>query len=56
MRQTFTTLLELVGMLLLAYGFYLAWHPLGYITGGIAVVAVGYLVSLDAPQGPENGE
>lgn len=34
-----------VGAGLAAYGFWLAWHPLGFIIGGLGVSASAYLVA-----------
>jgi hypothetical protein len=31
----------LLGVAVLAYGFWLAWRPLGYIMGGLMLAAVG---------------
>lgn len=43
MRQALTTILELVGGALIAYGAYQAWAPLGYIVGGACLAVVGWL-------------
>lgn len=29
---------ELAGIAVLAYGFWLAWHPLGYVVGALAAL------------------
>jgi hypothetical protein len=39
-----TTLLELGGFALIAYGAWLAWAPLGFIVGGTLLALVAYLV------------
>jgi membrane protein implicated in regulation of membrane protease activity len=39
LRSTLAFGLLLLGVSLLAYGFYLAWPPLGFIACGAAVVA-----------------
>ena len=31
------------GLILFAYGFWLAWHPLGFIVGGLALGALAVL-------------
>jgi hypothetical protein len=31
----------LLGVAALAYGFWLAWRPLGYIVGGLMLAAIG---------------
>jgi hypothetical protein len=38
-----TTLLELVGFALIAYGAGLAWLPLGFIVGGALLALTAYL-------------
>ena len=40
-------ILTLVGILLIGYGAYLAWQPLGYIIAGLLVTA--FDLSLDQP-------
>ncbi|WP_157947899.1 hypothetical protein [Staphylococcus devriesei] len=40
-------ILTLVGILLIGYGAYLAWQPLGYIIAGLLVT--GFALSLDQP-------
>jgi hypothetical protein len=37
-------LLFLCGCALLAYGFWLAWHPLGFIVGGLLLAAVSFFL------------
>jgi len=39
-----TTLLELVAFVLVAYGCWLAWEPLGFIVGGALLALVAYLI------------
>lgn len=39
-----TTLLELAAFILMSYGFWLAWPPLGFIVGGALLALVAYLV------------
>ena len=43
-----TTLMELVGFTLIAYGFGLAWLPLGFIVGGALLALVAYLLDRSA--------
>lgn len=40
-----TTLLELIGFALIAYGFSLAWYPLGFIVGGGLLALAGFLAA-----------
>lgn len=40
----------LFGVGLFSFGFWLAWHPLGFIMGGLAVAAVGILLGRRAPR------
>lgn len=44
-----TTLLELAGFALVAYGFGLAWLPLGFIVGGVLLALAAYLSDRSAP-------
>jgi hypothetical protein len=37
-------LLGVSGAGVLCYGLWLAWHPLGYIAGGAAVVVVAFIL------------
>ena len=34
----------LLGIFIFSFGFWLAWHPLGYITGGLSIAALGVLL------------
>ena len=43
-----TTLLEVLGFALIAYGFGLAWFPLGFIVGGSLLALIAYLSDLGA--------
>lgn len=43
-----TTLLELAGFALIAYGCWLAWSPLGFIVGGALLALVAFLVDRGA--------
>lgn len=43
-----TTLLELSGFGLIAYGFGLAWLPLGFIVGGALLAFTAYLIDRSA--------
>lgn len=36
-----STIVELAGLALVAYGFYVAWPPAGFIAAGAAVTALG---------------
>jgi hypothetical protein len=45
-----TTLLEVLGFALIAYGFGLAWLPLGFIAGGVLLALVAYLSDLGASE------
>ena len=40
-------LLTLIGIILIGYGAYLAWKPLGFIVGGLLVT--GFALTLDQP-------
>ena len=40
-------LLVLVGAAVFAYGLWLAWHPLGFIVGGILLAAAGIFFGYD---------
>lgn len=40
-----TTVIELVGALLVAIGCGMAWLPLGLIVGGAMLVGIGYLAA-----------
>ena len=43
-KLSFTDLFTLVGCGAVSYGFWLAWHPLGFIAGGVSASAVGVLL------------
>lgn len=40
-----TTVLEVVGAVLIAVGFLLAWIPAGFMVAGAELVGVGYLLA-----------
>jgi hypothetical protein len=42
-KLRFTDLFVLCGLGAAAYGFWLAWRPLGFILGGAAVAGLGIL-------------
>ena len=41
--QLIADLSVLAGIAALSYGFWIAWHPLGFIVGGSALMASGIL-------------
>ncbi len=43
-KISFSDVVLLLGFLGMAYGFWLAWHPLGFILGGIALIAFALMV------------
>jgi hypothetical protein len=47
------TLAEIAGLLALAYGCWLAWHPLGFVVGGLVLVWLmqGVGNDTDSPRG-----
>lgn len=48
-------LLILTGLGAVAYGFYLAWHPLGFIVGGLLLISFAMLINqVELPEGGEN--
>jgi hypothetical protein len=49
LRKIVFDLLFLCGCALLAYGFWLAWHPLGFIVGGALLAAVSFFVGYNRP-------
>lgn len=51
-RSFVTTSAELAGIGAVSYGFWMAWHPLGPIVGGFALVAVGIIQAPAAPTQP----
>jgi hypothetical protein len=42
-KFSFSDLALLVGFLGMSYGFWLAWRPLGFILGGLSLVAFSIL-------------
>lgn len=50
-RSLVTTASELAGTGAVSYGFWMAWHPLGPIVGGFALIAVG-IIQAPAPVAP----
>lgn len=42
-KLTFNDLFVVCGLALAAYGFWLAWHPLGFILGGLMLIITGIL-------------
>jgi hypothetical protein len=50
-RELVTTVGELAGALLISYGAWLAWAPLGFIVAGLLVIAVCFLIALDTTPG-----
>jgi len=42
----------IVGLIAFAYGFWLAWRPLGFIIGGLALFALGILFGRSAAIDP----
>ncbi len=49
-RETLTTLVELVGLVLIAVGVALAWLPGGLVVAGAELVGLGYLLAPEAPR------
>lgn len=43
--EWFLDLLFFIGAALFAYGFWLAWHPLGFIFGGMIVAVFAFLTA-----------
>lgn len=43
-----TTVLELVGFAAIAYGFWMAWPPLGFIIGGVLLALTAWLIDRSA--------
>lgn len=44
--QVKTTLLQLVGFALIAFGAYLAWPPAGFIVAGVLIALTAHLAYL----------
>jgi uncharacterized membrane protein YiaA len=40
-----------VGVAVFAYGFWLAWHPLGFIIGGLALAVFAFLTAQSRQRG-----
>lgn len=49
---TLDDLLIGVGLVLLVYGLYCAWPPLGFIAGGAILTLVGLLMARPTPRRP----
>lgn len=54
-RSFVTTAVELVGIGVFSDGFWMAWHPLGPIVGGAALVAIG-VIQAPAPKPTVGGD
>lgn len=48
--DVFTSILEVVGAVLIAVGFFLWWLPAGLVVAGVELVGLGYLLA-PAPRG-----
>lgn len=48
-RETLTTLVELVGLVLVAVGVALAWLPAGLVVAGLELVGLSYLLAPEPP-------
>ncbi|MEX2956508.1 hypothetical protein AB4M78_08740 [Staphylococcus pasteuri] len=46
-KNIIVLLLTLVGIVLISYGFYLAWEPLGFIICGL--LFTGFALTIDQP-------
>lgn len=46
-KNIIVILFVLIGVVLIAYGAYLAWQPLGFIIGGILLT--GFAMTIDEP-------
>lgn len=49
-REAVTTMIELVGAVLVAAGFLLWWLPAGLVVVGLELIGLGYLAAPDAPR------
>jgi len=48
--DAFTTVLEVVGAVVIAVGFFVFWVPAGLVVAGVELVGLGYLLA-PAPRG-----
>ena len=46
-KDILVILFVLIGIVLIAYGSYLAWEPLGFVTGGLLLT--GLAITIDDP-------
>ena len=56
MRSTITTLMDVAGLLLVAWGAWLVYRPAGYIVAGVLLLAASWAASRPVPTaapGPE---
>jgi len=51
-KSIFADLAVLVGLVAISYGFWLAWRPLSFIVGGMALGALGLLFGRSIPSKP----
>lgn len=49
MKEAFSTLLEVGGLVALCYGLWLAWPPLAPVVGGLLVIAFAQGVGRSRP-------
>ena len=47
LQRAATDLFVVLGLLAFFYGLWLAWHPLGFIVGGLTVAAVSFMLGYD---------
>lgn len=53
-KNILVIVLALLGVVLMSYGAYLAWQPLGFIIGGLLIVSLAMLVDQSLRKGGEN--
>ncbi|MDH9162076.1 hypothetical protein [Staphylococcus succinus] len=53
-KNILVIVLALLGVVLMSYGAYLAWQPLGFIIGGLLIVSLAMLVDQPLRKGGEN--
>lgn len=53
-KNILVIVLALLGVVLMSYGAYLAWQPLGFIIGGFLIVSLAMLVDQPLRKGGEN--
>ncbi len=53
-KNILVIVLALLGVVLMSYGAYLAWQPLGFIIGGLLFVSLAMLVDQPLRKGGEN--